>query len=201
NSIIISVLGTIVYIFIASLAAYPLAKGKFIGATVISNLVVWTMLFRGEVTAIPQYLVISSLGLVDTYAAIILPSLAGTMGVFLMQQFMVSSIPDSVLEAARIDGANEYTIVFRIVFPCVKPGWLTLAIFTFQGLWGNSGGQYIYTENLKPLPNVLSQISAGGFARAGAASAVAVLLMIPPIILFIFSQSSIMETMSHSGLK
>jgi len=146
-------------------------------------------------------MVISSLGMVDTYSAVIVPSLAATMGVFLMKQFITSAIPDSVLEAARIDGASEYRIVFRIVFPSVKPGWLTLIIFTFQALWSSTGGQYLYSENLKMLPNVLATISAGGLARAGAASAVAVLMMIPPIALFIYSQSSVMETMSHSGLK
>lgn len=201
NSVFVSVVGTLAYVLVASFAAYPLAKARFPGAALISNLVVWTMLFRGEVTAIPQYIVISSLGMVDTYWAILLPSLAATMGVFLMQQFITSSLPDSVLEAARIDGANEYRIVVSIVFPSVKPGWLTLVIFTFQGLWNNTGGQYLYSENLKMLPSVLSTISAGGLARAGAASAVAVLMMIPPIALFIYSQNSVMETMSHSGLK
>ena len=201
NSIFVSVVGTLLYVIIASLAAYPLAKAKFPGAVLISNLVVWTMLFRGEVTAIPQYIVISSLGMVNTYYAVILPALASTMGVFLMKQFIVSALPDSVLEAARIDGASEYKIVFRIVFPCVKPGWLTLVIFTFQMLWNSTGGQYLYSENLKMLPSVLGTIAAGGLARVGAGSAVAVLLMIPPILLFIFSQNAVMETMSHSGLK
>lgn len=201
NSVLVSVVGTGLYVLIASCAAYPLAKAKFPGVVLISNLVVWTMLFRGEVTAIPQYMVISSLCMVDTYSAVIVPSLASTMGVFLMKQFITSAIPDSVLEAARIDGASEYLIVCRIVFPSVKPGWLTLIIFTFQALWSSTGGQYLYSENLKMLPNVLATISAGGLARAGAAAAVAVLMMIPPIALFIYSQSSVMETMSHSGLK
>ena len=201
NSALISVLGTAAYVIIASLAAYPLAKTKIPGAAVISTVVVWTMLFRGEVTAIPQYILISSLNLVDTHGSIIFPALAGTMGVFLMKQFMVSAIPDSMLEAARIDGAGEYLIFWRIVMPLVKPGWLTLVIFTFQSMWNSTGGQYIYSEELKMLPSVLSSIAAGGIARVGAGSAVAVLLMLPPIIIFILSQSSVMETMSHSGIK
>lgn len=201
NSVAVSVVGTGLYVIIASMAAYPLAKAKFPGVAAISAIIVWTMLFRMEVTAIPQYIVISTLRMVDTYWAVLLPAMAGTMGVFLMQQFITSSIPDDTLEAARIDGASEYTILFRIVFPCVKPGWLTLIIFTFQSLWNNNGGTYLYSEELKMLPSVMSTIAAGGIARAGAGSAVAVLLMIPPIVIFIFSQSSVMETMSHSGLK
>ena len=201
NSVMVSVIGTLVYIIIASMAAYPLAKASFPGAKIISLIIVWTMLFRGEVTAIPQYIVISSLKMVDTYLAVLLPPMAGTMGVFLMQQFIVSTIPNETLEAARIDGATEFGILFKIVFPCVKPGWLTLIIFTFQNFWNSTGGTYLYSEQLKMLPNVMSSIAAGGIARAGAGSAVAVLLMIPPILIFILSQSSIMETMSHSGLK
>lgn len=201
NSIFVSVVGTAVYVVISSAAGYALSKGKFPGCELISSLVVWTMLFSMQVTAVPQYLVISGLKMVDTYFAVILPALAGTMGIFLMRQFVTSAIPDSVLEAARIDGAGELKIVTGIVMPNVKPACLTLIIFTFQSLWNNSGATYIYTESKKLLPNVFSTVAAGGIARAGAASAVSVILMIPPILIFLYSQSSVMETMSHSGLK
>lgn len=201
NSVAVSVIGTAANVFIATFAAYALAKGTFPGRQLFSNIIVWTLLFSGQVTAIPQYIVLSKLGLINTYGALILPALAGTMGVFLMRQFMLSAIPDSVLEAARIDGASEATLLVKIVFPCVRPGWLTLIIFSFQSFWGSNGGSYIYDENLKMLPNIASSISAGGMARAGATAAVGVILMIPPIVIFVFSQSSVMETMSHSGLK
>ena len=118
-----------------------------------------------------------------------------------MRQFMVSSIPDAVLEAARLDGAGEMRIFRQIVLPCVRPAWFTLTIFTFNGLWNTTGLTYIYTEDLKTLPSVLQTISAGGMARAGAASAVSMILMIPPILIFIICQSSVMETMSQSGMK
>ena len=201
NSLYVSVLSTTLYIFIAVMAGYSLSKGKFPGVNLISNLVVWTMLFRSEVLAVPQYLVISSFGMVDTHSSIILPAMAATMGVFLMKQFMITAIPDSVLEAARIDGAGEMKIVRVIVFPCVKPCILTLIIFTFQSMWNNTGGNYIYSESLKMLPSALSTIISSGIARAGAGAAVSVILMIPPIIVFLYSQNSVMETMSHSGLK
>ena len=201
NSIFVSVVGTVIYVIIASLMAYPLAKGKFTGATLISNLIVWTLLFRPEVTGIPQYFVIAKLGMVDTVFAILLPAMASTMGVFLMKQFIIASIPDATLEAARIDGAGELRIFWKIVMPSIKPAWMTLLIFTFLSMWNATGVQYVYSEQLKMLPSVLQTISAGGIVRAGAGSAVAVVLMIPPILIFILSQRSVMETMSHSGLK
>ena len=201
NSLYVSVFSTALYILIAVMAGYALAKGKFPGVKLISNLVVWTMLFRSEVLAVPQYIVVSVFGMVDTHSSIILPAMASTMGVFLMKQFMITAIPDSVLEAARIDGAGEMRIVRSIVFPCVKPCILTLIIFTFQSMWNNTGGNYIYSESLKMLPGALSTIISSGIARAGAGAAVSVILMIPPIVVFLYSQSSVMETMSHSGLK
>ena len=201
NSIFVTVVGTGLYVIIASLAAYPLAKSKVPGVKFLSALVVWTLLFSDQVTAIPRYVVVAGLGMIDTYFAILIPAMAGSFGVFLMRQFMSNAIPDSVLEAARIDGAGEYKIFWRIIMPCVKPAWLTLIIFTFQSMWGATGGSYIFSEELKTLPSVLSTIAGGGIARSGAGSAVAVILMLPPVIIFIISQSSIMDTMAHSGLK
>ena len=138
--------------------------------------------------------------MVNTYFAVILPALGSSFGVFLMIQFM-SAFPDSVLEAAYIDGAGEFRVLWSVVMPSVKPAWLTLIIFTFQNFWNATGIQFLYDERLKMLPTVLSQISGGGMARAGASAAVAMILMIPPIVLFLLSQSSVIETMSHAGIK
>ena len=201
NSVFVSVIGTVVYVFIASAAALPLSKHKFPGKAVISAVVVWALLFRAEVTGVAQYIIISELSMINTYWSLLLPPLAGTFGVFLMMQFMESAIPDSVLEAARIDGASEYRIFYGIAMPAVKPAWLTLVIFTFQSFWNATGVSYIYDESLKTLPSILSNISSGGLARAGASSAVAVILLVPPIVIFIISQSSMTETMAHTGLK
>lgn len=201
NSLMVTVIGTGLYVIIAALAAYPLAKTRVPGVTFLSNIVVWALLFRTEVTEIPRYVVLAGLGIINTYLAVLLPAMAGSFGVFLMRQFIVSSIPDSLLEAARIDGAGEHRIFWRIVMPCVRPAWLTLIIFTFQSIWNATGTQYIYDERIKMLPAVLSQITAGGITRVGAASAVAVLLMIPPIVIFLVSQNSVMDTMAHSGIK
>ena len=117
-----------------------------------------------------------------------------------MKQFM-EQIPEATLEAARIDGASELAVFYKIALPQVKPALLTLIIFCFQDLWNMQGATYIYSESLKTLPYALSQISAGGIARAGATAAVAVIMMIVPIIIFVVSQSNIIETMSSSGIK
>ncbi len=201
NSIFVTLVGTTLYIVISALAAYPLAKAKFPGNVIISQLIVWTLMFNAEVTSTPRYIIVSKLKLLDSYPGILLPAMAGTLGVFLMKQFMQTAINDSTLEAARIDGANEYTIFYRIALPCIKPATLTLMIFSFQTFWGANSSEYVYSETLKGIPSVLSSIAGGGIARAGAGAAVTVLLMIPPITVFLISQSSIMDTMSHSGLK
>ena len=110
---------------------------------------------------VPNYLVISWLGLIDTPFSIIITSWGFTLGLFLMRQFMVT-IPTELLEAARMDGAGEYRIFFKVVMPLVKPAWLTVIILLFQQLWSTDGGAFIFTENLKPLSFALQQIVAGG---------------------------------------
>ena len=200
NSVFVSVVTTVVYIIIASLAAYPLAKFNFAGKALIMQIVVAAILFRPEVTAMPQYIIISKFGMIDTYQSLIFPALATSFGVFLMIQFM-TTIPNEILESATIDGCSEYKAFWTIVMPMVKPAWMTLVIFTFQGIWNTTGTQFIYSENMKMLPMALSQISTAGIARAGIASAVTVVVMIPPIVIFLLSQKSVMQTMAHSGLK
>lgn len=200
NTFVITITGTAGHILLASAAAYPLAKFRFPGARVLSRMVVLSLMFSGQVTAIPNYMVMSWLGWINTHASIIVPSLAFPLGLFLMQQFM-QQIPDALLEAAKIDGANEYRIFWSIVMPNVKPAWLTLLILQFPVLWGTDGGSFIYSENLKTLHYAMGQIAAGGIARAGVGAAVALLLMIVPITLFIISQSSVIQTMATSGMK
>jgi len=201
NTIANTLIGTVIHIISAAMCAYPLAKNKFPGKKFIFNMVVWSLLFTGGVTEIPVYLVMSSIGIIDTYFAFWLPEIAATMGIFLLKQSM-AEIPDAMVEAARIDGASEWKILWSIMMPSVKPAWLTLAIFSFQRNWNATSASYIYTETLKTLPTALSQITAAGsVARAGEAYAASVLMMIPPIIFFIFAQSSTVKTMAHAGIK
>ncbi|PWU67244.1 carbohydrate ABC transporter permease [Gracilibacillus dipsosauri] len=200
NTLLITIIGTAGHILLASAAAYPLAKYRFIGSKTIFSIVVLSLMFSPHVTAIPNYMVMSWLGWINTQASIIVPSLAFPLGLFLMKQFM-EQIPNPLLEAAKIDGASEYRIFWSIVMPNVKPAWLTLMILQFPMLWGTDGGNFIYSENLKTLHYALGQIIQGGIARAGVGAAVALFLMIVPITLFIFSQSSVMQTMANSGIK
>lgn len=206
NSIFVSVVVTFFHVFLASMAAYPLEKNKFPGSKFMFQTVQLTLLFTGGTMAIPAYIVMAKLGLINTYFALILPAVAGSLGLFLMKQFM-SNIPDAMLEAAKIDGANEFTIFWRLIMPNVKPAWLTLSIFAFQGIWNATGGNLIYSEQLKLMPTALAQIFAadatgvGNIARAGAGSAVALIMIIPPIVFFVITQSNVLETMAFSGMK
>lgn len=200
NTMIITGLGTFGTVLLGSLAAYPLAKYEFPGSKLMSNLIVYALMFSTSVTAIPNYLIMSALGIVDTYWAVILPAVGGTLGLYLMKNFMVQ-VPDDMLEAAKIDGATEFGIFFKVVMPLCKPAWITLVILSFQQMWGTTGGVFIYSEELKPLSYVLSQLVSGGISRTGVASAVSLLMLIVPIGVFVFSQSNVIETMATSGIK
>lgn len=200
NTLFITIVGTAGSIIIASMAAYVLEKKKFKMREKIFNLVVNTLMFTPAVTAIPSFLIMSKLGLINSYAAILFPTVGSSLNVFLMKQFMVG-VPNTILEAARIDGSGEQRIFWSIVMPSVKPAWMTLIIFCIQNLWGATGGTYIYNEELKTLPYALSQVMAAGLVRAGASAAITTLMMIVPICVFIITQSNIMETMMSSGIK
>ena len=200
NTIIISLGGMLGHVIVASMAAYPLAKHKFPGKALLFSMVVLSMMFSWTVTQIPQYLIISWLGINNTYAALVLPAWAFGMGLYLMKQFM-EQLPDSLMESARLQGANEWQIFWQIVMPNVRPAWLTLAIFQFQQMWGNTGGMFLRNEELKPLQYALQQITSGGVSRSGAGAAVTFIIAAIPIIFFLICQSSILETMTTSGMK
>lgn len=200
NTLLVTIAGTAGHVILASMAAYVLEKHDFYGRRLFFNMVVISLLFSSTVTSIPNFVIMSKIGLVDNYFALIIPAFGSSLGLFLMKQFM-ETVPNPMLEAAKIDGAGELRIFFKIVMPSVKPAWLTLIIFSFQGLWNSTGGVLIRSEELKPLPYALNQIVSGGYARAGAAAAVSLVLMIVPIIVFIVSQSQILDTMSTSGIK
>ncbi|MBN1777799.1 MAG: carbohydrate ABC transporter permease [Clostridiales bacterium] len=200
NTAIITLGGMLGHVIIASLAAYPLAKHEFPGKNILFYMVVLSMMFSWTVTQIPQYVIISWLGINNTYAALVLPAWSFGMGLYLMKQFM-EQLPDSLIESARIAGASEWRIFWSIIMPNVKPAWLTLAIFQFQQMWGNTGSLFLRNEELKPLQFSLLQITAGGVARAGVAAAVTFIIAAVPITFFLICQSSIMETMTTSGMK
>lgn len=200
NTAIITIGGMVGHVVIAALAAYALSQRHYPGKKLLFNMVVLSLMFSGTVTQIPQYMIISWLGINNTYWALILPSWCFGMGLYLMKQFM-EQLPDSLKESARIQGASEWQIFWKIVMPNVKPAWLTLAIFQFQSMWGNTGGLFLRREELKPVQYALQQITAGGVARAGAAAAVTFIIAAIPITFFLVCQSNILETMTTSGMK
>ena len=200
NSVFVSTAGTAGNVIIASMAAYPLAKNDFPGKKVLFRIVTVALLFSGGVLGLAQYIIMAKLHMINTYWALILPSVATPMGLFLMKQFM-EGLPTSLIEAAKIDGANEWRVFSGIVMPNVKPAWLTLIIFSVQGLWNNRAATFIYSEEKKTLVYALQQIQSGGIARTGQSAAVQVIVMAVPICIFILSESQILETMASSGLK
>jgi len=202
NSILITTVGTFGHIVLASMAAFALSKYKFPGSNFLFITVQGALMFGGAVTAIPNFLIINQLGLLDTYFALILPAFAFPLGLFLMKQFMDQMVPMSIIESADIDGANLFYTFRKIVMPMVKPAWLTLMIFSIQALWMLGATPLIQTEELKTLSFALGQIHvAGGIARAGVGAAITVFMLTVPLSVFIFSQANIIETMSTSGMK
>ncbi len=201
NTVFISVAITVGHVIIAGMAAFTLSfcKSKLI------SVVFWgvqvALLFNGYTLGIPQYLIFAKLGIIDTYWVYLLPALQSTTGVFLMKQYMDVSVPKALMEAALLDGAGYYRIFWTLVMPLVKPSWLTLALFAFRDAWAIQPGGTIFSEELKTLPVAMNQIAASGIARSGSVMAATVLLMIPPILVYLVSQSNVMETMSSAGMK
>ena len=201
NTVFITAVGTFFYVFVASLAAYSLSKLNFPGRKILFSLVVTSLMFHSTVNQVSHFIILSTLGWVDTYLAVIIPALAAPLGLYLIKQFMESNVHDSVLESARLDGASELRIYWTIAMPMVKPAVLTLIVQTVQGLWNTGASIYIHSEQLKTFNYAIQQIVSGGIARAGAGAAANVVMMLVPIAVFVFNQSKIVETMGASGMK
>jgi ABC-type glycerol-3-phosphate transport system permease component len=161
-------------------------------------------MFQGTVVSIPRFLVVNGLGLIDTYWALILIHLAAPTSMFLMRQFTLQ-VPNELIESAKVDGATEWTIFWRVIMPNTQPAWATLAIFTFLSSWNAFGEAIIYTrsESMRTLAVAMASIQGGAdyVARQGAAAAAAFLMTMPTIIVFLLMQRRVMQTMAHSGIK
>lgn len=201
NSLYIAIVSTVFSIFASSMAAFIFSKSKIKGGKIMFTIVQVMLLYSAVTLSVPQYLVFSGLKIIDTPWAYILPAIPSSVGCFLMKQFIDANVPDALLEAARIDGAGMFTIYWKVVMPLIKPAWMTVLLFSFQGMWATIPSGTVFSEVHKTLPYVMSSISAAGVARAGSAMAITVILMIPPILVFLVTQSNVLETMSSSGIK
>ncbi|MFD6032810.1 carbohydrate ABC transporter permease [Cellulosimicrobium cellulans] len=203
NSIVVAVAVVLGNIVFCSMVGYALAKMQFPGKKVLFALVMLTLMVPGVVTLVPMFVLVSNMGLVNTYPALILPFLAGPLGVFLMRQFMLG-IPDALIEAARIDGAGEFRVFFRIVLPQCGPPLATLSILTFLGSWNNFLWPLVVaqTENMYTLPVALSLYSVGSNGTYyGLLMAGSVLVVTPILILFLFLQRYFVQGIAMTGIK
>jgi len=200
NSVAVTVSVTALQCIFSSMAAFVLAKCRFPGSKLINSIIVVALLYQSNVIYIMQYIVMSRLGLIDNPLALILPSVASPMGLFLMRQ-SISQVPDAMIEAAKVDGAGLFRICWQVVMPNQKPALMTLIIFAFQAAWNIQTGTLVFREQYKTLPTVVAQAAASGLARAGVAMAAAVFMLVPPIVIFMLAQRQVIETMAHSGIK
>lgn len=200
NSVFVTAAVTVSQCVFSAMAAFVLAKYKFPGSRFLNSVIIIALLYQSNVIYIMQYIVMNKLHLINTYWALILPSVASPICVFLMRQ-SISQLPDSIIESAKVDGAGAFTICWKIVMPNQKPALMTLIIFAFQAAWNIQGGSFVYDESLKTLPTVVQQAAESGLARAGVAMASSVFTLLPPVIIFMAAQKYVIETMAYSGIK
>jgi ABC-type glycerol-3-phosphate transport system permease component len=204
NSLVITTIVVFLSIIVSSLSGYALSKLKFKLKKPLMTINNIALMFVGVSVMIPRYLIIEALGLVDTFWVHILPGLAIPVGLFLIKQF-IDQIPDELIEAAKIDGANQFEIYLKIVMPLIKPAIATIAIISFQAVWNNAESSVIYInrESLKTFAFYMSTLTSTSNAVAGQgmAAAAALIMFLPNLVIFIFLQNQVMNTMAHSGIK
>jgi len=201
NSLFVSIATTLLHVLVASMAAFTLAKYHHKAYKTIFALVQMALLFNAYTLAIPQYVIMSELKILNTFWVYILPYVPSTLGVFLLKQYMDGGIPDVLMEAAKIDGASCFTIYRKIALPLIRPAILTLVLFAFRDMWSTSSSAMVFDEDIKLLPNIVEQISTAGITRQGSTMAATVIMLLFPTAVYLISQSSITKTMSSSGIK
>jgi ABC-type glycerol-3-phosphate transport system permease component len=206
NSVLITTITVVCTVIVSSMGAYALVKHKPPGSKQLFSLIIVALMFSPHVTSIPRYMVVNALGLINTYWALILPSIASAYNIFLMKQFM-EQFPDELLESARLDGASELTIFLKIVMPSLGPAWSTLIVFSFVASWNDYFSPLIYitSQAMKTMPLALQTIAGGAatssVGRMGAVAASTLIMTMPTVIIFTSMQKKVMETMVHSGIK
>ena len=202
NSLWTTAAGMFLTIIVSILAGYSLAKLRLRAANLLFNIIVGSMMISLAVAAMMTYRITMGLGLYNSYWAYILPNIANSSYVFLSRQF-AEGIPEELIEAARIDGASELKTFRVIAIPILKPAIATLALYSFNALWGNTGAAtlYIVDEAKKNLPYALNHAMASGLARQGAQAAMSLIMLMPSLIMLIITQSKVVDTMAHAGIK
>ena len=206
NSIFITAAVVFGSLLFSTMAAYALSKLKFKGRNVMMQINQIALMFVSCAVMIPRYLIVNKLGMIDTYWAEILPLIALPVGLFLIKQF-VDQVPDSLIEAAYMDGAKEWQIYLRVVLPLIKPAIATAAILVFQQVWTNleTSNYYINDDSLKSLAFYMSTLTSttttNTVAGQGIAAAASLIMFLPNLILFCILQKNVMNTMAHSGIK
>ena len=201
NTVYISVASTFGALVLGSMTAYALSRIRMPGYKTINNLIKYSLMIGSTITGTYNFIIYCKIGLLNTYAISILPVWAGTLGLYLMKNFIDDNISDEMIEAARIDGAREFTIYWKIAMPLVKPAWLTLIVTTFQSVWQAGASGYVWSENLKTFNSAIAAITSSTANSGATLSAGSLLMMSVPIVVFVVNQSKIVETMASSGMK
>ena len=204
NSVIVTVLTMFISIFLSVSAGYVLSKKKFKGQKLLFEINTLALMFVPIAVTIPRFIIIVNLGLTDRFISNILPIVAMPVGLFLIKQF-IDQVPNALLEAARMDGANEWQILTKIIIPSVRPAIATVAIRSFQSAWGNveASVYYINNESLKTFAYYITTFSSASTSSItqGVTAASALIMFVPNLVIFIVMQSKVMDTMAHSGIK
>ncbi|MDF2698923.1 MAG: transporter permease [Haloplasmataceae bacterium] len=205
NSIIVTTIGVFATIAITSMAGYALSKLKFKFKHFLFEMNQLALMFVGTALVIPTYLVTVNIGILDTYLAHLLPILSLPVGLFLVKQF-IDQVPDSLIEAAKLDGANELQIYWRIIVPIIKPALATVGILAFQRFWNDMGTSSLYVndESKKTLAFFMTTLTSSvgnQVAGQGMRAASSLIMFIPNLLIFILIQNKVMDTMAHSGIK
>lgn len=205
NSFVSSTIVVIATVFISVSAGYIFSKKKFKGKNLLFAVNTIALMFVPIAVRIPRYLVIEKAGLLDTFAILVLPLIAMPVGLFLIKQF-IDQVPDALIEAATIDGANDYFILYKIIVPMVKPALVTVAILAFQASWNTPEPSTLYVNDdaLKTFAFYMTAITTqtgNTVAGQGIAAAASLILFIPNLLIFISMQSKVINTMAHTGIK
>lgn len=204
NSIIVTALVLVASVLISTMAGYALSKLNFKGKKLMNEVNTLSLMFVGIAVTIPRYLIVEKLGLIDNFFVHVLPYLAVPVGLFLIKQF-VDQIPNELIDASRVDGANEWQIYTKIILPLIKPAIATIVILSFQTVWNSADTSTTYINNdlLKTFAFYMNTLTANtnGVAGQGMAAAASLIMFLPNLIIFIVMQSKVMDTMAHSGIK